>query len=46
VLEAAGAHPDADDGVIELEPGGASAFLDRCGALRLWDRELATVSVG
>jgi catalase len=46
VLEATGVAERLDAGVVELEAGGAGAFVEQCRALRHWDRELATVSVG
>jgi catalase len=40
LLVAAGVRSDVDHGFVALEEEGASAFLERCGALRFWDREL------
>jgi len=46
VLEATGITDRLDDGVVELSASSVPAFLERCATLRIWDRELATVSVG
>jgi catalase len=44
LLDAAGVEPD--DGFIALdEPGGADRFLERCGALRKWEREVLVKAI-
>jgi catalase len=44
LLDAAGVRPD--DGFVALdEPGGADTFIERCGQLRLWDREALVKAV-
>ncbi len=42
LLDAAGIDPDGDDGVIELgdDRDDVSDFLERCTAVRYWDREV------
>jgi len=43
LLEQAGLPPTLDDGCIALESTrNAAPFIEKCGALRYWDRELAS----
>ena len=40
LLDAAGVSSRVDDGFVALDGDGAGQFLERCGALRFWEREL------
>jgi catalase len=45
LLEAGGVARRRDDGVIELgSEGDVGRFVDQCGLLRFWDRELLTIA--
>jgi catalase len=39
LLKVAGLGDKLDDGFVAIEEAGAAAFIDRCAALRYWDRE-------
>lgn len=38
LLDAAGVQPD--EAVVALDPSGAEGFVDRCAALRFWERKV------
>jgi catalase len=40
LLAAAGVQSDVDQGFVALDEEGGAVFLERCRALRFWDREL------
>jgi catalase len=42
LLTAVGLGDKLDDGFVDIEDTGAVAFLERCGALRYWERQPAS----